>query len=445
MANSPVILLAFANDREGRFLRSIAEEHRLIKSALSPLEDRGLLKLVELPNATAKDIFEAFRKYKDRIEVFHYGGHAEDLSLLLSGSNTPLDVASFADYLSHQRGLKLVFMNGCATGAQQKPLEAAGIPFLILTSTSINDSAAKSFADEFYQNLASGRDVVRAYEEASNAVKAQFEGKTRKLHWKRKESHSAVEFPWQLFQKSEEIWALKVKKLPTWIFFGVFSLIILLGSWGWIAFGPEPEPFDYTLVIQDEAGNPLPTLRDGDKLLVSEREMQNRHIQTIEKGKLGILLDGEEKWGEVDSKGNVFLKGIDHHYARKKVLVILDAKFWELAEQSREVTLKDRSKTLILKRNDILCTLQGYIELSNEQALEGANIEVCDLPDATRLLAKGKTQEKGEFKIIIPPLECKQQYVLKISHPDLPYTHIDTFYPEPEKGGFIRIPQPQQK
>ena len=62
MAQLPVILLAFANDRAGDFLRSIAEEHRLIKAALMPLADQGLLRLEELPNATAEDIFEAFRK-----------------------------------------------------------------------------------------------------------------------------------------------------------------------------------------------------------------------------------------------------------------------------------------------------------------------------------------------------------------------------------------------
>jgi len=82
----PVILLAFANDRSGRFLRSIAEEQRRITQALAPLVDQKLLRVEVLSNATAADIFAAFRRYRDRIRVFHYGGHAQELDLLLSGA-----------------------------------------------------------------------------------------------------------------------------------------------------------------------------------------------------------------------------------------------------------------------------------------------------------------------------------------------------------------------
>ncbi|MCB0839248.1 MAG: hypothetical protein KDD99_21400 [Bacteroidetes bacterium] len=149
MPQPPIILLAFANDREGEFLRNISEEHRVIKQALIPLVDRGLLIIEELPSATADDIFDAFRKYKDRIQVFHYGGHAQDLELLLNGAEKSFDVVSFAEYLSHQQGLKLVFINGCATATQQIPLQKAGIPWLILTDTAINDSGAKNFAEAF--------------------------------------------------------------------------------------------------------------------------------------------------------------------------------------------------------------------------------------------------------------------------------------------------------
>lgn len=90
----PVIFLAFANDRDDtvHYLRNLPEEARQIREPLQRARRDGLCELVELANATADDIFRVFQdpEYRDRIAVFHYGGHANGYQLLLElASSSP--------------------------------------------------------------------------------------------------------------------------------------------------------------------------------------------------------------------------------------------------------------------------------------------------------------------------------------------------------------------
>ena len=86
-ADLPVIFLAFANEQQDqvRYLRGLAKEQTLIKEALEPAVDAGLCELVVESNASVKSILNTFQKkrYRDRIALFHYGGHADGYQLLL--------------------------------------------------------------------------------------------------------------------------------------------------------------------------------------------------------------------------------------------------------------------------------------------------------------------------------------------------------------------------
>ena len=263
MDSPPVILLAFANDRAGTFLRNIAEEQRNLKRALKPLVEKKLIWVEELPNVTSEDIIGAFRTYKDRVKVFHYAGHAHDLDLLLNGSENPFNIQSFAEYLALQQGLELVFMNGCATSAQQKPLEAAGIPHLILTDTYINDKGAQQLATAFYQNLASSRDVVRSFSEATSSAKAIMGQDWRGFVREDQIEKAFSEFPWRMFSSppDRKPFRLQVKR-PIWprVLGGLALLAIFSIAY---ATKPKPRPFDLTLVVQDERGKPMNALKRG--------------------------------------------------------------------------------------------------------------------------------------------------------------------------------------
>ena len=200
MANLPVLLLAFANDRQGAFLRNIALEHDAILTALTGAPCKPL----SIPAASGSRIVTTFQQERDQIKGFHYGGHADGDNLLLdSASGQGIHAGSFADFLASQQGLRFVFLNGCSTLDQARKLRDAGIDHVIVTNRAINDEAAMKFAATFYSSIASGADVPRAFNEASAAVLLQYGGQTRSLFWEGIPNNSPDDGsqPWEIFNR----------------------------------------------------------------------------------------------------------------------------------------------------------------------------------------------------------------------------------------------------
>ena len=175
----PVVLFAFANDREdpSLYLRNLPEEQRRVREALTAAERSGLCEIVPRSNATAAEVLDVFldARYRDRVAIFHFGGHAGSGELLFeSPEGTPRTVhaAGLARFLGEQRGLALVFLNGCSTQAQVQGLLAAGVLAVVATSQDILDSVATELSARFYQALASGAPLRAAFEEATAAVQA---------------------------------------------------------------------------------------------------------------------------------------------------------------------------------------------------------------------------------------------------------------------------------
>ena len=87
MPDLPVIVLAFANEQEGRrYLRDLPGELRQLQAILEAAERKGLCELVVRPNATLDQIFDVFTEHRDRVAIFHYGGHAGEDRLLLEAA-----------------------------------------------------------------------------------------------------------------------------------------------------------------------------------------------------------------------------------------------------------------------------------------------------------------------------------------------------------------------
>ncbi|HKY44138.1 MAG TPA: AAA family ATPase [Pyrinomonadaceae bacterium] len=209
----PFFLLAFANDLEGRrYLRKLPFELSQITEALDQAKSAGLCDYKTLPNATLKQILDTFQnaEYRHRITVFHYGGHANSLQLLLEnndGSTAVADARGLAAFLSQQRGLKLVFLNGCSTQPQVDALLDANISSVIATSQAIDDGVATDFASRFYRGLASGANIQSAYEEAAAEARTVSGGTTRNLYAIGARSNALGEerWPWELrFKKGAE-------------------------------------------------------------------------------------------------------------------------------------------------------------------------------------------------------------------------------------------------
>ena len=186
----PVILLAFANDKQNTgagYLRGLTQERNAIRDALMKAEENGLCQVIVEPDVTVDRLFDIFQNsaYRDRIAIFHYGGHADSYSLLLesaSGGKATAHSEGLVSFLAKQKSLKLVFLNGCSSQKQSEELITAGLPAVIGTSQSINDTIATGLSTRFYKGLASGMTIERAWTEAIDQTKTENNTRDRKAH-----------------------------------------------------------------------------------------------------------------------------------------------------------------------------------------------------------------------------------------------------------------------
>jgi hypothetical protein len=82
----PVVFFAFANDRLAgtRYLRNLPEEQRRVRKAMAA----GRCEVVERGNVTLDEVVDVLQdsRYRDRMAIFHYGGHAGGRQLVLDRS-----------------------------------------------------------------------------------------------------------------------------------------------------------------------------------------------------------------------------------------------------------------------------------------------------------------------------------------------------------------------
>ncbi len=207
---SPVILIAYANDRidPANYLRDLVNESRIIRQLfedkLSPqfrIEVRG--------NASLDDILRVFDRYEGRVVLFHFAGHAGELQLMLESDLGHPEIANmegFTRLIANQQGLQLVFLNGCATFQTAEAIHTQGIPSVIATSEAINDHAALRFAERFYDRFTDNKSVEDAFQDAEIKVQTQLmpQGDYRAMYW---EDQAENRFPWNLYSSAAD-WTL---------------------------------------------------------------------------------------------------------------------------------------------------------------------------------------------------------------------------------------------
>jgi hypothetical protein len=223
MAKPPVIFLAFANDFrvESQYLRKLKEEETSLKDVLRQAEDAGLCEVVSQYGATFDDIKRVFTdaKYAGRIVVFHYGGHSNRDNLFLQasdGSNDRVSIEFLAQYLGLQKGLKLVFLNGCNNGQYAGLLLHNKVPIAVCTSAVLKDADALFFAKTFYEHLRSGSyTVVEAYRSAQLIFQNQHISPQELEQYRDlvEEVHQKKDFPWEILGGDSPValeWTLKL-------------------------------------------------------------------------------------------------------------------------------------------------------------------------------------------------------------------------------------------
>jgi len=226
----PAIVLAFANDwvDDQRHLRNLLAESKAIQAVLEPLVGSGaILSPHIIHNATVDDVLAAFRapRLRDRIRVFHFGGHANGSALLFEdeqGARARAHANGLAGYLGQQPSLELVFLNGCCTEPQVRRLRKAGVKAVVATTSAIEDAVAAAFAKAFYAELVT-RSLADAFDAAVHEVRARWgddpRAVTRELA-RDERPHAPPTWPWILDCDPEhKTWTLAQPPTPapsTW-------------------------------------------------------------------------------------------------------------------------------------------------------------------------------------------------------------------------------------
>lgn len=200
MNAAPIVFLAFSNDEDAH-LALLKQEAWDISQALREPHQREFIQIARHQSAELDEIYDTLSVFKDRVAIFHYGGHANGTALRLEDGAA--GARGLAALLGEQRNLQLVFLNGCGTLPQVDALLAAGVKAVVATSVPIEDAKAAYIAARFYGHLSEGRTIGGAFKLARKDAQKQF-GElpgpaiaTRSFDAMPLESEG-VDLPWQL-------------------------------------------------------------------------------------------------------------------------------------------------------------------------------------------------------------------------------------------------------
>jgi len=182
----PLKILVMISSPDGFPKLQVDEEWKRLNNALAPLARRGLVTLERLKKPTLSALQQHLRR--GEYHIFHFIGHGkyseykQDGMLLLeeeSGQGRPVSGQYLGTVLHDHRSLQLVVLNACegARTSQEDPyagvaqtLVQQGIPAVIAMQFEILETAAITFAQEFYGAVADGFPVDAAVSEARKAI-----------------------------------------------------------------------------------------------------------------------------------------------------------------------------------------------------------------------------------------------------------------------------------
>jgi hypothetical protein len=174
-AKLPVVFLTYANDMDNHSV-TLKDEIQTINNVLEPLELTNTFDVYRKETINSDELYDDLLEIDGRVVVFHYAGHANDITLQLDNGNGA--AGGIAKLLGQQTSLKLVFLSGCATAAHVKLLHDAGVPAVVATTVKVSNSKATQFSTAFYSALVKGHSVFKAFESARIHMEAEFDTDT---------------------------------------------------------------------------------------------------------------------------------------------------------------------------------------------------------------------------------------------------------------------------
>jgi hypothetical protein len=213
-SNLPVILLASGQDQasaQGDLPYNLKLEMQGMRNALAEAERAGLCQVIAETNLGLTFLIDQFAAHSHQLAVLFLGGTHDDFGQLLAAhaSGKPSDGAADGDlyqWLGKQRGLQLVFLNGCGQESYAQQLIEAGVPVVISSTVPVVDAMAKELSVRFFKGLAQGASLRRAWEEAADQVRI-FKGEEATTSYQvlagadPGKVQSQVAFPWKLYVK----------------------------------------------------------------------------------------------------------------------------------------------------------------------------------------------------------------------------------------------------
>ena len=170
---------------------SVQQEEEVIRRGFEQLAREGLVEVKVMARTTPEDLHRALST--GRFSIVHFIGHGDfdeetgEGSLIFEDGNRgehPLRGEPLRQ-LFCGRGLSMVFLNACLSGAGGRAdfnkgvaqsLVEQGLPALIANQYSVLDSSATTFAKHFYWSIAHGLSLGRAAREARIAVNYSLDG-----------------------------------------------------------------------------------------------------------------------------------------------------------------------------------------------------------------------------------------------------------------------------
>ena len=173
MNERPVVILTFANQQDA-YLAKLKTESQRLNELLSGLHDRALIEVYREEAATVDNLASALLRFRERIAVFHYAGHAEGERLHFEGGGGY--AGGLAEQLAQLPNLRLVFLNGCSTQGQVNYLLKLGVKAVIATAVPIDDGRAVEFAGFFYMSFAYHNSLEEAFRFAVGSMRSRYGG-----------------------------------------------------------------------------------------------------------------------------------------------------------------------------------------------------------------------------------------------------------------------------
>ncbi len=202
------IVLAFADDNEEHLSHQDFELQEIRDKALKDARQGKYVELTEHSGSTYNSLSDFLNSKKgENVSMFHYSGHSskDGLRVQWKDGNGIIKSEPLTNLFKAHKKFRFVFLNSCCSEETAILLADAGVPYVIGTSSDIEDRQAAIIAGKFYDILGSKGKTIQ---EAFGLTEAFFKSASYNDDGKIKEAFRGLkhslkqtsENPWQLYQ-----------------------------------------------------------------------------------------------------------------------------------------------------------------------------------------------------------------------------------------------------